>query len=48
MLKESVTLAEWLSCSTRTTKVLCFNLSATNFEMMLNKSLTAGCFGSPV
>ncbi len=39
-------MAEWLSCSARTTKVMYSSLDATSHEMTLDKSLTAVCLGS--
>ncbi len=40
-------MTEWLSCSARTTKVLCSNLSTTRYTMTLDKSLMAIHLGSP-
>jgi hypothetical protein len=41
-------MAEWLSCSARTKKVLCSSLGAIRHGMTLDKSLTAICLGSPL
>jgi hypothetical protein len=44
----SAAMAEWLSYSTRSTRVLCLNLDAIRHGITLDRSLTAICLGSPV